>query len=158
MCLITKKKKVKIAKRDIKVWKLLRDDLSSIYQEGFQHELGVLKSAKIGFVGNQYSWQPFTDDISQSLSETFPNWSNWGDSKAKRLLARENMICIDTGFHSFTKKNGVKEFKSSNETFLSYLGCGFSTIECVIPEGSEYFKDEFGLIVSNQLKLVKVCV
>ena len=143
MCLITSKRKVKIAKRDIPVWKLLKPDLSTVYQP-FKYERGKDYETEIKFLDNDDEWQPFDGNVRKSLNERFPDWEFSGDS------VREEMLCITEGFHAFVQKKKAIN-KLDFGTMARY--CGAIEVKFIIPKGAEYYKDFTGQIVSNKIKV-----
>lgn len=65
---------------------------------------------------------------------------------------------IDEGFHSYKKlpilwRNMYITAKSGFYNIYRHV-----IIECVIPIGSTYYENEFGELVSNQIKIMKICV
>lgn len=133
MCWLTKEKPVlKIATEDIKVKKVLTVNMYSPYYSKKWEANEVYKL--------EYPIEPF-----ENHWET--EWS------------------IERGFHSCVNiyehfRNGMKYF-SSNRT-LNWAGFTIPTsiprpvciFNAVIPKGSEYYENEYGEIVSNQLKII----
>ena len=137
MCLVTKIKKVKIAKRDITVWKILNEDLSTIFQENFQYNKGELVKSSFSYDHQDGHWKVFNNNIRKKLNDKYPRWS----------FKHKGMMCIARGLHSvLTKKDAIRY---SNEGLSKFFNA--KVFKAVIPKGSEYYKDGFGQIVSNQL-------
>lgn len=142
MCLITRKTKsnVKIATKDITVWKLLRSDLSAPYFN-FKYEKGKTYKTEFTYVGKFDDIIPFNDDASNFLNENYDGWYENGND------VRDKLICVAEGFHAFIKK---KDAIDNMDTYFS----DETIVKFTIPEGAEYIKDEHGLIVANQIKML----
>lgn len=82
---------------------------------------------------------PFADTISQKY------YGGWNDS---HMLDFEVTV-INQGFHGATNINRVKKLNCYNSNY-------FSIAKCIIPKGAEYFLDETGLIVSNEIKMIEI--
>lgn len=74
----------------------------------------------------------------------------------------EDTIIIYIGFHSYnyvfkTQKIGNRICLTNEKTNES-ICCGPGTVkvDCIIPKGSQYYKDERGKMVSSQIILTKV--
>jgi len=141
MCLVTKKKNPKMAKKDIIVWKILRSDLSAIYQSNFYYERDKLNKTKFKYESYNNWWVVFDKIIRVKLRETFPNFEN--DEEMKR-----KMMSVSEGFHSLLYKKDAKYYISVDGMARDNDGKIFKAI---IPKGAEYIKDGYGQIVSNQL-------
>ena len=136
MCLITPNKEPKIAKKDIKVYKILTNDLNAPFHT-FQYEIGKLNRVEIAESNKWYS----TNRIDNKwLNDNYPSWQNEDNT---------NLICLGQGFHC------AKGIKIAKEMFASYLFFDFnnpsSLFVCTIPKGSEYYDSPFGYLVSNSL-------
>ena len=144
MCLITTTRKVKIAKRDIIVWKIMVEEsdkvLYSPYQ-GFRYVKGRKYKAKITET-KDYQWRCFDDTDEDWLLEHYPNWTDRAkiDSNYDGKL-----MCFQKGFHSALNKKRLTHINECND---------YTTVKCIIPKGSEYYKDTTGCIVSNQIKVI----
>ena len=125
MCLVTKQRKAKIAKKDIVCYKLLADYLSSIYF-ACSYRKGVLMRTDL----------QVHKAVKGDMNECFDN----SCYKLYYPYTGQTNI-ISQGFHAALS---VKRLK----------GKGWSIYEFLIPAGSEYFIDKTGLIVSNQIILV----
>lgn len=140
MCLITTKRKVKIARTDIKVWKLVRTDYTSLFQE-FQYEKDKLNKTIITLLGPNNIWSAFDSVDVRWLNEHHPYWTNivYDDMKDKS----EKLICINRGFHATLTKKRLGS--------IDYIKRNGIAVKCTIPAGAEYYKDETNCIVSNQI-------
>ena len=138
MCLRTYQKEPEILEEDLIVYKQLEcinDDLVSPYQRNeiilddpiyFKWTLNVLYQTKI----EQTMDKQFADWTSQKHYTNF-----WDD---------ESLLSYGPGFHSYNSKDRIKKLHGD-----------FITFECLIPKGSEVYRDETGLLVSNQLIVLK---
>lgn len=75
-----------------------------------------------------------------------------------KVIEQPYYYSINEGFHSFKNlpilwRNFYVTF--NNEFYNIHYN---SIIECVIPTDSTYYENEVGEIVSNQIKVTKVCV
>lgn len=146
MCLVTNQQKAKIAKKDIHVFKVMiptNDPMlvrSLIYQYGWY--LGKVEKTDIVVKGkvSKHRQLHVWDSIAGRAYFKYEDMGQLTVRTNKPLWPRT--ILITEGFHSALSYDRVKETSA-----LIY--------EAVIPAGSEYYKDKTGLIVSNQLMIVK---
>ena len=136
MCLITEQKEAEILKEDLRVYKRF-----TIALKFDNHELILPWSTyfrdKIEYkVGQLHKQQMRVDNIFESAH----------DNKASEfyvIMGWRNLTHVHDGFHSALtlERLGKNEWKD----FADYC--------CIIPKGSEVFRDKTGLIVSNQIIL-----
>ena len=141
MCLVTNQKKAKILKEDLTVYKIVVNRNGKIYAwmyDDYQYEVNKL-----------YKQSMSVDNIPGSVMDEWVYYAyniktkNWKNSKFKKY---RNLNHIHEGFHSSLT---IERLGNVNETAI---------YRCVIPKGSEVFKDKTGLIVSNQIILKeKIC-
>lgn len=124
MCLLTRQKKPIILKEDKIVYKLLRGDMTAIYQN-FSYSFDKVYKTDI-FIGSDNS---AFDDIAMKRYRV----NAYGNLKP-------NVISIAKGFHAFTSIARIKKSYVCHKIY-----------KCTIPAGSEYYKDTTGLCVSNQI-------
>jgi len=137
MCLITEKLP-EILKEDLIVYKLLKDDLTSIFK-GYRYTLGVTygKQELIADVESEYF---FAD------SEVSRYYSNNEDPEYVRMyLSRFNLHGYARGYHFYTTKERARK---------SIYNC-YSLVECIVPKGSTVVYDSTGLGVASQIKITK---
>lgn len=122
MCLQTKQKEPKIAKKDKTVYKILSiykmDEFRSPF-EGFIYKVGKKYSTKIKETSNNCAY----DNIANAAKKLNTNYKSYG-----------------AGFHSALKKDRLK-LDFSNERL----------VKCIIPAGSKYYVGFSGLVVSNKI-------
>lgn len=128
MCLHTKQLKPFTAKKDIHVFKLVckllfSDDFRSPFQS-FIYTVNEFNRTELLF--------------SKSVSSFDPIATSDRDSMASNGI---KFITISSGFHAISTKLRVKTTNISELTL----------IDAIIPKGSLYYKDNTGLIVSNQI-------
>lgn len=130
MCLITEQKTPLIAQKDMRVYKILKEDLISPYQY-FQYEQETLYKRKIM---KSSEWTAFDSVCSSYLSNHFPGW---------RSTSVKELKCIGRGIHSARTKKRLQNTMNKRR--------GEKIFRCTIPKGSEYYLDGTGLCVSNQI-------
>jgi len=138
MCLITEKSP-KILKEDLVVYKLLRDDLTSIFQ-GYDYQLGVL-----------YGPRELEADVESEYffadSEAKRYYSNNEDPEDVRIhLFRFNLHGYAKGFHFYTTKERARR------SIYNW----YSLVECIVPKGSTVVFDSTGLGIASQIKIIKI--
>jgi hypothetical protein len=129
MCLITEQTKPITATKDMVVYKVLWNKESLRFNAKWTE--GKLKRAKLGIditLGLPISFF-FADCISQN-----------------KYAGTFNLTVISTGLHAYTTKK-------RNTYNLDRVGRKLHKM--LIPAGSKIFKDSTGLIVSNQMILIK---
>ena len=132
MCLLTYQKEPIILKEDKVVWKLLKEDLSASHTN-FQYELGVLNKQDIKFTTATIRF-----DKEQVIYQDI----------YRKLLP--NVISIGEGFHSFYSEGYIDIILTRHAEYY-----GWCKFKAIIPAGSEYYEDETGLCVSNQIIIVE---
>ena len=132
MCLLTYQKEPIILKEDKVVWKLLEEDLSASHTD-FQYTLGVLNKQAIKFS---------TDMIRFDKEQVI-----YQDIYGRPL---PNVVSIGEGLHSFYSEEYIDLILARHAVYQDW--CKFKAI---IPAGSEYYEDETGLCVSNQIIIVE---
>lgn len=147
MCLVTDNKEVKVAKKDIKVYKVVAKGSKSIIQS-FDYTKGKLNITEFTFLANDHSsktmfsngWAVFTQEAVDYLNKNHPDWFETNGE------SRKDLICVAQGFHSFLK------FKDAKEQLKRRRTC--TVVRFIIPAGSEYYTDNTGEIVSNQITML----
>ena len=106
MCLITRQKTPLIAEEDMKVFKVLTRENSSIFQT-FTYELGMVYREKIH---HSKDWTSLGVRDRDWLRENYPG-GTWKKN--------EELICLGQGFHSINKLDLAKEVLL--EGFFNYF-------------------------------------
>lgn len=132
MCLLTYQKEPIILKEDKVVWKLLKEDLSASHTD-FKYTLGVLNKQAIKFT---------------TATIRFDDEQIMYQDESGKLLP--NVVSIGEGFHSFYSEEYIDLILARYTTCRNW--CKFKAI---IPAGSEYYEDETGLCVSDQIIIVE---
>lgn len=135
MCLITVQKKPLEAKKDIIVYKeVSKQKGKNIYES----------------IYNNFIWELnklYKTDLKKDSRLIYYD----EESMIHYVSIPDNLLTsISEGFHSMDK-NRARETTSYNEAY----DFDSVVIECKIPKGSLYYKDETGLYVSNQLIVLK---
>ena len=130
MCLLTYQKEPIILKEDKVVWKILKKNLVSQHEE-FKYILGKLYKTEI----------VFTDSAAVYDDEQEVYWVAPG-------VRKPDVVSISEGFHSFYSEKYTDIIL--DRSYLQYY-----KYKCTIPAGSEYYEDETGLCVSNQIIIVE---
>lgn len=148
MCFITKELNILTAEQDIEVYKLFTGDDKLItlyrhfpYVEGELFKADIKESESVVVI-------PSTEAESVWITEEYPdhiiNWSLYG--YVKETLP--GLVVLSEGVHSF-------ETAELAESILFYQElqpvCNVSVRKCVIPAGSQYTKNQFGSVISNQI-------
>lgn len=153
MCLITRQEKAKIAKKDIEVYKEVIEVYKEveIYSSIINSNSNIINSKVQGFqyiIGKKYSTELAPKSISglrigidfkvqdEIVSRIY---SQICYAYGHIIITNDNIKVISKGFHSF---------KTKNRSHYNAI--------CIIPKGSEYFEDETGLIVSNQIIIKRI--
>ena len=147
MCLITGKRDATITVSDMTVWKVMDSNLKSMHRD-FKYVLGKLNEAEIGFIDNDRHWIPYSTEVSERLKSEFIGWDDMG------ARVRERMLCIDTGFHSFTSKKLA--IKMLNRSLEYSWNKDVILVECTIPKGAKRYEDYNKMAVSNELIINKI--
>ena len=138
MCLVTKQRRAKIAKKDITCYKRLHPDLRSYYQN-FKYSVGVLVTRELRVEYNIKDWFPLDSHVAIVYGDPMYMKGSFMFSDRNEILRTKSANQISDGLHASLS--------------IDRIG-GVSVYEFVIPAGSEYFIDKTGLIVSNQIMLV----
>lgn len=138
MCLVTEQEKPETIKKDLIVYKSLTVTekgrlMSAMYE--FRYELNVLYKAKIT---SDCVFDYFADGIASRKYDLLGRSSDVLKEKLKHFNH------IHEGFHSMESVKRAKGIWMETKIF-----------ECLIPKGSKVYKDATGLIVSNQIIIVK---
>lgn len=148
MCWISYKPwQQEVATRDIecfKICELIDNKICSLYQ-GFEYQLNTTYKAKLIF--SKSIVVKTSKVISYEINEGIHSYST--ECKLKREFASDTEEC-KAAFVNIIK----------NEFFLDSICLNLHPnavlVKCIIPEGSIYFINECGEIVSNQIILTKI--
>ena len=66
---------------------------------------------------------------------------------------KDHLLCIEEGFHSFHIRDRVPKYIYDKYYISRSKDKADIAVEFIIPKGSEYYLDESGLVVSNQIKM-----
>lgn len=128
MCLIVKQgTRIKIAKEDLHVFKMLYGELESPALTGFIYTQDKLYETKIQ---KSRDFNCMDEFDRKALLKLFPSWANG--------------VGVDSygaGFHSMLKNEKKRLW-----------GTGFYMYNVIIPKGSKYMVNPSGLIISNKIK------
>jgi hypothetical protein len=134
MCLITKQKRVKIAKEDIKCYKNLAETtdpntVQSIHYD-FTWTMGKVEKTKL-------------KKVFQKIIGADPIVTDKYDTHRSDEEILKEFTAIGPGFHACLTIERARQ-NADAET---------SRFEAVIPNGSRYYVDSTGLIVANQMMI-----
>lgn len=87
----------------------------------------------------------------------------------RHVRDNESIIMINNGFHSYSAKSAFEKkirtpnnvvgfavsYKRINSGICYKHGCLLSLVECIIPKGSIYYENEYGLLVSDRIIIKK---
>lgn len=133
MCLITNKKRVKIAKEDISVFKLLKNNMTSLLFNKFQYISGDLNGTKI----KKSLYRECFDGVEKEALLKID----------KGFMKSDKFISIGAGFHSsLTEDRLEKAYDKIERKYYEY-----EIFKATIPKGSRYYVSPTGLVVSNQI-------
>ena len=139
MCLLTYQKEPIILKEDKVVWKVMKEETDGkilTWFNTFYYTLNTLYKQPIN-IGNTV--EAFDD----------PQYEMYIDRIDFTIyVLKNNVISIDKGFHAFTDKVLARKYAPIGSTYKFLY-------KCIIPAGSEYYEDETGLCVSNQIIIVE---
>jgi len=138
MCLITKKLP-EILKEDLIVYKLLRDDLTSIFQ-CYPYTLGVTygKQTLIANIEIEYFF-------ANNAANEYYSAKNDPDY-VRQNLEQFNLFGYSKGYHFYVSKE-----KAIRCMYLHYI-----LVECIVPRGSTIVYDSTELGVASQIKIIKI--
>ena len=131
MCLVTRQRKPKILKKDLKVYKVLKSGNDSPYNN-YHWRKGQLETTKFSLKtgnGKNFCFADF-----QSL---------------KKYNDLSQCTEIGKGFHACMTKERAESVTPKIFTNENYEICEF-----LIPKGSEVYYDCTGLIVANQMMML----
>jgi len=131
MCWVSKTLKKRIATKDIKTFKVgdvIDDQLKSYYQDFF-YDFNLLYSTN---VEPDYIHPYFHYILNGFHSYNFKKCKYFKDKFTNMLSVKSSRIVID------------KYYSSA------------SVVECIVPKGTEYYENEYGEIVSNQIIINKI--
>ncbi len=134
MCLITNWKRPRTAKRDIIVYKRLErskideEKLISIWW-GTYYKIG--EHYKVDMVANNEPYTVFDWDAMNA----YPDW----------MVEPSIYTHVHAGYHSMMEKH--RSLPDSEQEVM---------VRCVVPKGANYFKDNTGLIVSNEIIILNI--
>jgi len=114
-----------------KAVKVFMDYISSVYHE-FRWTLGKIESAEFEIKAGGFGG--YADSVSMDAYEEIDD---------------DYLISISRGLHTASTFQRAKEVVN-----FEYEKC--SIVECTIPKGAEYYKDQTGLLVSNQLRVDRI--
>jgi hypothetical protein len=123
MCLLTRQKKPIILKKDKIVYKVLRNNMTAIYQD-FSYSFNKLYKTNIRESSDDSAFDELSHD----------------KYKSSVYLLKPGIISIGEGFHAFTSIERIEKSVNYHPIF-----------KCTFPAGSEYYRDVTGLCVSNQI-------
>lgn len=136
MCLITTDIERKIADKDIKVFKIFREDNKSLYQE-FDYT---------PFIGKQFD-DPEEEDVDITIRDP--------------LYDGQATIRISGGFvHSFSDYSYAKQTLMEEEYSSSFYNNDIKFVlrECTISKGTEYYySDRYDEYASKSLIIGEIC-
>lgn len=127
MCLITTQKKPLVATEDIKVYKLLNKDMSTLYVD-YRYKPDILLKTQ---VRQSDDWSCFDDIDYDYLNKNFKGWTR----------GHKELKCFGQGFHAALSIKRFLKTKSKSDIIFP----------ATVPKGSRYYLDATGLIVSNQI-------
>lgn len=150
MCLITTQQEPLITEEDIISYKTLTNKLRSIYYNSYQYNIDELNEIEIK---ESDEWKPYDNRDERWICEHI-NYGNASSSLRKKgytstaafkiLCANDKTLkCFGQGFHTDLIKDKTHRF-------------GSAYVQCTIPKGSLYYKNDIGLVISNQLIVNRV--
>ncbi len=137
MSLITEQKTPLIAEEDMVVYKLLRSNLTSIFYN-FKYVIDKFEKTKIKTDTSKW-WINFCSVQSKFLLEKYGINDKFHEEK--------RLICYTNGFHS------IKTIELTEIVEKEFDNGSYYIHKFIIPKGSEYYEDECGFLVSNQIIL-----
>lgn len=138
MCLLTKQQSPTILTEDKIVWKAFQkaEQGSPVYS--IYHPVQYILN-KLYITDIEVTDEPTAFSDRQLMLYT----RDVGLYDDEKRILKEGVISIADGFHSFYDKDVALGHY--------YYSLFHFVYECVIPAGSEYYEDETGLCVSNQI-------
>lgn len=149
MCLITDQKTPFIAEKDIIVYKALigNNDGTARSVYIFNHEYILEKLYKTTIKSSTSQYSSLDNEDSEKIDKAYNlRRSPYAMSRRDAVLNGE-LMSYTQGFHSALDKNRLR-----NEPNYS---SNVSIFECTIPEGSEYYTNPSGLVISNAIIINK---
>ena len=147
MSLITRSNCVDIVEENIKVYKYVRIIDGNYHSEfnGFCYKQGVIYETKLKTSElSLFSSIEMFDEV--VIKKYIPDGIKQGSIELQEYIMN-NYKCINEGFHSSFSKERLKNRLKD----ILKLRKDFEIREFIIPRGSEYYKDETGLLVSNRI-------
>ena len=143
MSLITRSNCVDIAEENIKVYKYVRIIDGNFHSEfnGFCYKQGVIYETELKT--SETRIEMFDKVVTKKY---IPDGMKQGSIELKKYI-RNNYKCINEGFHSSFSEERLKDKLKDILKFRK----NFEIQKFIIPKGSEYYKDETGLLVSNRI-------
>jgi hypothetical protein len=141
MCLLTNQKKPLIAECDIVVYKLLSENANPIFFGG-RSLYKLMKKYKTKVKRDKDDRSCFDDADSYALRKEFGDY-----------IYNEDVVSYSRGFHS-----AIYPYRFVEELSTPmHDRCTKRVIfECIIPKGSEYYTNPSGLLVSNQIIVIRM--
>ena len=149
MCLLTNQLKPKIADRDITVYKKLRKvfiantkimKLRSYFKSDFEWIIG--KTYKTKMTVFSYKKSPDKQYFDSLVQDAYLKDRYHPNYKHLVRVPISRTRCVVEGFHAFTTPDRIG--RNKNNLYIA-----------IIPKGSKYYTDKTGLIVSDQMKILK---
>ena len=133
MCLVTRQRKPKILKKDLKVYKVLREGSRSKYQN--------------------FLWEPeisHKEIIHITDNKKWDRFQFCDDKTMDKYYKLSGCIEIDKGFHACCTKERAEGLSADPR----YSCIKEEVYAFLIPKGSEVYYDCTGLIVANQMMML----
>lgn len=139
MCLITKKKRSKVLKKDIIGYKILKENLSPFYRGGDSYEINKLYQTKL-----KQSKTPFPADEIVELKYNINNICKHAYRGYNNIMYKETGLkVIGQGFHFCTTIERILSKEGVSESASIY--------SVIIPKGSKVYFDETNMGVADQI-------
>lgn len=127
------------AESDIRTFKVCR--LNASFKEAYPYHYPFTESYK---VGRQYGMD--ADAISVIDNSIYKGYKTYDEEKNLYMMsAATNKVCV---------------VARDTSTAIGYYGCSSrppmktTIMKCIVPKGAIYYENEFGEIVSNQIKVL----
>jgi len=144
MCLVTKQKRPKTAKEEIRVYKFLLLNYETIFNSPYNSQKwipGKLEETKIKKTNNEEE-MGFFDERARNYYKETSQFSVDDELLYLMLLYwMEGLIFYTEGFHFALSPERLKGMGISKETIYEFT----------IPKGAKYYLDETGLGVTNKI-------
>lgn len=136
---ISENLKPKKAEGDIRTFKVCR--LNTTYKEAYPYHYPFVSSFK---TGRQYGME--ADAISVVDNSIYKGYKTFNEEKDIYVMsAAANKVCV---------------IERDTSTPINYYSCSSrppmvtTIMKCVVPKGAIYYENEYGEIVSNQIKVL----